>query len=85
MIVLGIETSCDDTSLALFSTQRGVIGVRTAAQLMHDDFGGVVPEIASRQHVKTILPVYEALLKETDTSADEIGGVGVSNGPGLVG
>ena len=57
MNVLGIETSCDDTSLALYSPDRGVIGVQTAAQLIHDEFGGVVPEIASRQHVKTPMPL----------------------------
>ena len=50
MLVLGIETSCDDTSLALYSEDRGVLDTFTAAQLVHDDYGGVVPEIASRQH-----------------------------------
>jgi N6-L-threonylcarbamoyladenine synthase len=85
MTVLGIETSCDDTSLALYSPDRGVIGVMTAAQLVHDQYGGVVPEIASREHIKTILGVYEALVRRTGIGGDRIGGIAVSNGPGLVG
>ena len=85
MNVLGIETSCDDTSLALFSTSEGVIANLTANQLIHDKYGGVVPEIASRAHIKNLLPVYHALLEETGTAAVDIDGIGVSNGPGLVG
>jgi len=85
MTILGIETSCDDTSLALYAPGRGVIGMQTAAQLVHEEFGGVVPEIASRQHVKTLLPVYTTLLRKTKTRPSEIHAVGVSNGPGLVG
>lgn len=85
MIILGIETSCDDTSLALYSPEGGVLGVQTATQLIHDEFGGVVPEIASRQHVKTLLPVYGSLLEKVGMSPTDIDGIGVSNGPGLVG
>jgi len=85
MIVLGIETSCDDTSLALYAEDRGVVGVVTAAQLVHERFGGVVPEIASREHVKSILAVYGSLLERHSVARREIGGVAVSNGPGLVG
>ncbi len=85
MIVLGIETSCDDTSLALYSRGRGVLANLTASQVIHEEYGGVVPEIASRQHMRSLLPVYDALLKETGVSGADLGGVGVSNGPGLVG
>jgi N6-L-threonylcarbamoyladenine synthase len=85
MLVLGIETSCDDTSLALYSPARGVIDNVTAAQLEHDDFGGVVPEIASRQHIKALLPVFDRLLEQSGVDRNDIEGVGVSNGPGLVG
>lgn len=81
MVVLGIETSCDDTSLALYSEERGVIAEYTAAQLIHERYGGVVPEIASRAHIKTILPVFK---KVTDGTGG-IDGIGVSNGPGLIG
>ena len=85
MIVLGIETSCDDTSLALYARDRGVIANLTAAQLIHEEYGGVVPEIASRQHMRTLLGVYDALLARAGITGDELGGIGVSNGPGLVG
>jgi N6-L-threonylcarbamoyladenine synthase len=85
MIVLGIETSCDDTSLALYSRERGLLANLTASQLIHEEYGGVVPEIASRQHMRTLLSVYDAVLKQAGVDANELGGVGVSNGPGLVG
>ncbi len=85
MIVLGIETSCDDTSLALYDDERGVLDVCTAAQIAHDRYGGVVPEIASREHVRTIAWVYDALLARTGMSAGNIDGIAVTAGPGLVG
>jgi N6-L-threonylcarbamoyladenine synthase len=85
MIVLGIETSCDDTSLAVYSRERGLLANLTASQLIHEEYGGVVPEIASRQHMRTLLSVYDAVLKRAGVGAGELGGVGVSNGPGLVG
>jgi N6-L-threonylcarbamoyladenine synthase len=85
MNVLGIETSCDDTSLALYATDRGLIETVTASQLVHEDFGGIVPELASRQHLRTLLAVYENLLERTGMSAGDIDGIGVSNGPGLIG
>jgi N6-L-threonylcarbamoyladenine synthase len=85
MIILGIETSCDDTSLALYARDRGIIANLTASQLIHDDYGGVVPEIASRQHMRALLPVYDALLSRASLTGRDLGGIGVSNGPGLVG
>jgi N6-L-threonylcarbamoyladenine synthase len=85
MLVLGIETSCDDTSLALYSEADGVIETITAAQLEHEDYGGVVPEIASRQHIRALLPVYQRLLEKTGKRPSDIDGIGVSNGPGLIG
>ena len=75
MIVLGIETSCDDTSMSLYSEDLGVIGIMTAAQLIHDRFGGVVPEIASREHVRTISAVYSSLLEISGVDQAEIGGI----------
>jgi N6-L-threonylcarbamoyladenine synthase len=85
MIVLGIETSCDDTSLALYSRERGLLTNLTASQLIHEDYGGVVPEIASRQHLRTLLPVFDAVLARAGVTAEQLDGIGVSNGPGLVG
>jgi len=85
MIILGIETSCDDTSLALYDRERGIIANLTASQLIHEAYGGVVPEIASRQHMRALLPVYDALLEKAGVTGADIAGIGVSNGPGLVG
>ncbi len=85
MLILGIETSCDDTSLSLYAEDRGVVGVTTAAQLIHERYGGVVPEIASREHVRSIMSVYESLLERNGVGQGEIGGIAVSNGPGLIG
>ena len=85
MIVLGVETSCDDTSLALFSPERGIVGELTANQLIHDQYGGIVPEIASRAHMKNLLPVFNALVARSGIGPGRISGIGVSNGPGLVG
>jgi N6-L-threonylcarbamoyladenine synthase len=85
MIVLGIETSCDDTSLALYARDRGILANLTASQLIHDDYGGVVPEIASRQHMRALLPVYDGLLAKAGLTGKDLSGIGVSNGPGLVG
>lgn len=85
MLVLGVETSCDDTSLAFYSDERGVIANLTASQIIHDDYGGVVPEIASRQHITTLIPVYEELLRRARVERGDIDGIGVSNGPGLIG
>jgi N6-L-threonylcarbamoyladenine synthase len=85
MIVLGIETSCDDTSLALYARGRGLLANLTASQVIHGEYGGVVPEIASRQHMRSLLPVYDALLAQVGRRGADLGGVGVSNGPGLVG
>ncbi|UCG51087.1 MAG: tRNA (adenosine(37)-N6)-threonylcarbamoyltransferase complex transferase subunit TsaD [Candidatus Latescibacterota bacterium] len=85
MVVLGIETSCDDTSLALFSSERGIIADLTANQLIHEKYGGVVPEIASRAHIRNLLPVFSRLMAESGITEREIEGIGVSNGPGLIG
>jgi N6-L-threonylcarbamoyladenine synthase len=85
MKVLGIETSCDDTSLAIFSGGEGILCNLTANQVIHDLYGGVVPEIASRAHMKNLLMVFDELLKRSDTKARDLDGIGVSNGPGLIG
>ncbi len=85
MIVLGIETSCDDTSLALYARDRGLLANLTASQLVHEEYGGIVPEIASRQHLRTLMPVYDAVLARAGLHAHDLDGIGVSNGPGLVG
>lgn len=82
---LGFETSCDDTSCAVYSFRRGVVAHRTAAQLDHERYGGVVPEIASRSHMRAILPLYEQVMEEAGMEVNSLTGMGVTNGPGLTG
>lgn len=85
MNILGIETSCDDTSFALFSSDHGVVANLTAAQVVHDRYGGVVPEIASREHTRNLLPVFDAVFDQSGYSPGDVDGIGVTNGPGLIG
>lgn len=84
-LYLGIETSCDDTSCAIYSPERGVVIHRTASQLDHEIYGGVVPELASRSHMRTLLPLYETVMREAGTGLSSLAGIGVTNGPGLTG
>jgi len=84
-LFLGIETSCDDTSAALYSPGRGVVLNRTAAQLDHLRYGGVVPEIASRSHMRSLLPLYESVMEDAGATLSSLAGIGVTNGPGLTG
>ena len=84
-LYLGIETSCDDTSCAIYSPERGVVIHRTAAQLDHEKYGGVVPELASRSHMRTLLPLYETVMGEAGAALSSLAGIGVTNGPGLTG
>jgi len=83
--VLGIETSCDDTSAAVYTTERGIVSLSISSQIEHLAFGGVVPELASRAHLALILPVVEKALSSADMTVRDIQGVAVTAGPGLVG
>ena len=85
MNVLGIETSCDDTSAAVYSSERGLLSSVVSSQLEHLEFGGVVPELASRAHLTLILPVIDEALSQARLSLDDIDGIAVTAGPGLVG
>jgi N6-L-threonylcarbamoyladenine synthase len=86
MLVLGIETSCDETAAAVVEEGRKVRSDVVASQiLVHAEYGGVVPEVASRQHVATIVPVIRQALREAGLQAAEIDGIAVTCGPGLVG
>ncbi|MCE5248827.1 tRNA (adenosine(37)-N6)-threonylcarbamoyltransferase complex transferase subunit TsaD, partial [bacterium] len=85
MNVLGIETSCDDTSAAVYSTDRGLLSSLVSSQLEHLEFGGVVPELASRAHLTLILPVIDRALSMAELSLDDVDGIAVTAGPGLVG
>src|SRR5215475_4262545 len=84
--VLGIETSCDETGVAVFDPERGLLAHTLYSQIrMHADYGGVVPELASRDHVRKLLPLVEETLKNADVGIDGLGGVAYTAGPGLVG
>ena len=82
--ILGIESSCDDTAAAVISDSVILSNV-VASQSIHELYGGVVPELASREHQKLILPVVNKVLKEAGISVDDLSAVAFTNGPGLVG
>jgi len=85
MLCLGIETSCDETGLALVQDGR-LVGEQLASQVRkHAVFGGVVPELASREHIKALWPLFRTLLKESGVDLGQIDGVAVARGPGLLG
>lgn len=86
MRILGIETSCDETGVAIYDEQQGLIANQLYSQIeMHADYGGVVPELASRDHIRKTLPLIDAALKEANLTASDIDGVAYTAGPGLVG
>ncbi len=86
MIILGIETSCDDTAIALVKNGKDLLGSLVASQTkIHQKFGGIVPEVASRKHLETILPLIDKLLKQTNLSKNKIDAIAVTNKPGLLG
>jgi N6-L-threonylcarbamoyladenine synthase len=86
MLVLGIETSCDETAAAVVRDGREIISSVIASQIeTHKRFGGVVPEIASREHLDKIVPIVEAALAQAKIQPQEIDGIAVTAGPGLVG
>lgn len=86
MRVLGIETSCDETGVAIYDSQHGLLGHTLYSQVeIHAEYGGVVPELASRDHVRKTLPLIQQLLDETATAPADIDGVAYTSGPGLVG
>ncbi|MBS3780938.1 MAG: tRNA (adenosine(37)-N6)-threonylcarbamoyltransferase complex transferase subunit TsaD, partial [Desulfovermiculus sp.] len=85
MLCLGIETSCDETALALVRDDQGVHEKLASQENLHALFGGVVPELASREHMRAIGPMYDLLLEDAGIRAEEIDGIAVARGPGLLG
>lgn len=86
MLVLGLETSCDETGLALFDSQRGLLGQVLYSQIqLHAEYGGVVPELASRDHVRKLIPLLQTLLQQTAVTKQQINAVAYTRGPGLMG
>jgi N6-L-threonylcarbamoyladenine synthase len=86
MLVLGLETSCDETGVALYDTERGLLADALFSQVdIHVEYGGVVPELASRDHVRKALPLVDDVLAKAACDATDIDGVAYTAGPGLVG
>ncbi|MBA3564834.1 MAG: tRNA (adenosine(37)-N6)-threonylcarbamoyltransferase complex transferase subunit TsaD [Gammaproteobacteria bacterium] len=86
MRVLGIETSCDETATAVFDTGRGLLAHRLHSQIgLHESYGGVVPELASRDHVRKLTPLIRHVLADSHSGGADIDGVAYTAGPGLVG
>lgn len=86
MIVLGVETSCDETAAALYDSDRGLLSHQIYSQIpLHAVYGGVVPELASRDHIRKTLPLIKACLQNADVQPQQIQGVAYTKGPGLVG
>ncbi|MBU2097444.1 MAG: tRNA (adenosine(37)-N6)-threonylcarbamoyltransferase complex transferase subunit TsaD [Gammaproteobacteria bacterium] len=86
MRVLGIETSCDETGIAIYDSEQGLLGDALYSQVeMHARYGGVIPELASRDHIRKTLPMIRQLMSERDISASSINGIAYTAGPGLIG
>ncbi len=85
MIVLGIETSCDETGIGLLKDGKEIIASITRTQYIHSDYGGVVPELASREHLQFIYDLIEETLKKGNISYNDIDLMSVTKGPGLIG
>ncbi|MFT6274512.1 MAG: N6-L-threonylcarbamoyladenine synthase [Halioglobus sp.] len=86
MLILGLETSCDETGVALYDTSRGLLSHGLFSQIdVHVEYGGVVPELASRDHVRKALPLIEQVLAEAACEPGDIDGIAYTAGPGLVG
>ncbi len=86
MRVLGIESSCDETGVALYDTDKGLLAHRLFSQIaMHAEYGGVVPELASRDHIRRVLPLLREALLDADMTMADIDGIAYTAGPGLIG
>lgn len=86
MIVLGIESSCDETGIALYDSEKGLLAHVLHSQVeLHAEYGGVVPELASRDHIRYLVPLMEQALQQAGLGQSDIEGVAYTAGPGLIG
>ena len=86
MLVLGIETSCDETGVAVYDSDRGLLAHALHSQVkLHDPYGGVVPELASRDHIRRLLPLLREVLDEAGIRVKDLDGIAFTQGPGLAG
>ncbi|MGP1954459.1 MAG: tRNA (adenosine(37)-N6)-threonylcarbamoyltransferase complex transferase subunit TsaD, partial [Arsenophonus sp. NC-QC1-MAG3] len=83
MRILGIETSCDETGIAIYDDQVGLLANQLYSQIkLHADYGGVVPELASRDHIRKTIPLIKVALQEASLTGNDIDGVSYTAGPG---
>jgi N6-L-threonylcarbamoyladenine synthase len=86
MLILGFESSCDETGVALYDQERGLLAHALHSQVaMHQEYGGVVPELASRDHIRRTVPLLRKVLVDSGRSLNEVGAVAYTQGPGLAG
>ncbi len=86
MLVLGIETSCDETGIALYDTEGGLLSHALYSQVkMHEEYGGVVPELASRDHIRRVLPLIRQVLDQAGMQLSDLSAIAYTEGPGLAG
>ena len=86
MIVLGVESSCDEPALALYDTERGLLAHALHSQVtMHEEYGGVVPELASRDHIRRAIPLLEQTLQQGGVALADVDAIAYTQGPGLAG
>lgn len=86
MLILGLESSCDETGIALYDTAQGLLAQTLYSQVeMHEAYGGVVPELASRDHIRRVLPLLRQCLQEASRKLSDIDAIAVTQGPGLAG
>jgi len=86
MLILGIETSCDETGIALYHSERGLLAHALHTQMaMHEEYGGVVPELASRDHIRRVLPLIREVMHEAGATLAELDAIAYTQGPGLAG
>ncbi len=86
MVVLGIESSCDETAAAVYDSEKGILSSIISSQIQdHAPFGGVIPELAARKHIEALIPVTEEALRQAGITLDVVEGIAVTFAPGLVG
>ena len=86
MLILGIESSCDETGVALYDDKRGLLAHALHSQIdMHIAYGGVVPELASRDHIQRVIPLTQKVLADAQCTLEDVGALAVTTGPGLAG
>ena len=86
MLILGLESSCDETGVALIDSEKGLLAHAVHTQIdMHRLYGGVVPELASRDHIRRVIPLIEQVLEEAGKTKTDLDAIAVTQGPGLAG